>query len=125
MSQRLYYFLVVFMLMFCGRNFAQQKTGPQPLLLTYRNVVVKSTFTTSKYRMPQTKVLGYNDCVVQEKFVLLNKVPASFNTTHLGFFCKKELQLDKVIAVPFRFRLGSLAYVNYLEQKPNAVKPQQ
>ena len=54
------------------------------------------------------------------KHLLLNISPSFFLFANLGFICKKELQLDKVIAVPLRFRLGSLAYVNYLEQKPNA-----
>lgn len=41
----------------------------------------------------------------------------------IGFFCQKELQLDKITPVAFRFRLGSLDYVNWMEQKLNAVKP--
>jgi hypothetical protein len=44
----------------------------------------------------------------------------SFGSDHLGLFCKKELQLEKFTSMPFRFRLGSLDYVNYLERKPNA-----
>lgn len=47
-------------------------------------------------------------------------IPANFYSTKLGFFCKKELKLESVTKIPFRFRLGSLQTVDYMEGKPNS-----
>ena len=49
-------------------------------------------------------------------------LPQNYYAQHTGYFCKKELQLQKATNVNVFFRLGSKEYVDYLEQKPNARK---
>jgi len=44
-------------------------------------------------------------------------IPANRVVTHFGFFCRRELELEKTIRLPLRFRLGSLEYCNRLEGK--------
>ena len=44
-------------------------------------------------------------------------IPRNFYTQHLGFFCRQELKMQEV-HVPVTFRLGSMDYCNWLEQKP-------
>ena len=44
-------------------------------------------------------------------------------TKGLGFFCRQEIKMDKQTAMPVRFRLGSMQQTDWLEQKPNTVKP--
>jgi hypothetical protein len=44
-------------------------------------------------------------------------VPANFYTCNIGFFCKKELLIEKTTKIPLRFRVGSLEQCNYYEGK--------
>lgn len=53
----------------------------------------------------------------------LRLVDQDFYSNNLSFFCKKELQIEKLTKIPFRVRLGSLDYVNTLEGKGRDLKP--
>ncbi len=127
MSQRLCSFLVVFLLMFNGKIFGQ--TGPVLFFGDSAYLLFKSPqkiSTSSGYpKFSNLKVAypGYNFGSVYPSISILNVTSGKLYTDNLGFFCKKELQLEKITTVPIRFRLGSMEYVNWLEQKPNAVKP--
>jgi hypothetical protein len=48
-------------------------------------------------------------------------VAPNFYTSHLGFFCKQELKLNKSTKVPFKFRLGTVQQCDWLEGKTGAV----
>jgi len=44
-------------------------------------------------------------------------ISADYYTKQLGFFCKKELQVEKTTKLPLRFRLGNIEYTDMLEGK--------
>jgi hypothetical protein len=103
-----------------GRNTSEHQAWVYRSTPSYvKNMVLKlSAFpdpTRGRYSYP-----GYlkNEKLTRQSFHL---VPKNYVQT-LGFFCTKEFQLQKLTTVPFRFRLGSLDYVDWMEQKPNAVK---
>jgi hypothetical protein len=48
-------------------------------------------------------------------------VNPNYYTQNFGFFCKQELQLEKLTKIPFRFRLGSVQQCDWMEGKANTV----
>ncbi len=50
-------------------------------------------------------------------YFLKSPIPENFSTLSYGFFCRKELAIEKATKIPFRFRLGSLDQCNYYEGK--------
>ena len=125
MPQRLLIILVVLVLGINGEIFSQTSLVLKPIGKFVTTPTIKNVLTHSfSLKRLQTQQSFYNT-------TLTNTVPspnlsglilASAYTNHLGFFCKKELQVEKITSIPFRFRLGSLDYVNYMEQKPNSLK---
>ena len=51
------------------------------------------------------------------KFFSLRMLPANYYAANLGFFCKKEIQIQKAIKLPVKFRLGTVEYTDKLEGK--------
>jgi len=51
---------------------------------------------------------------------VIKVLPQNFYSHKLGYFCKKELQLQQATRLPIFIRLGSKDYVDYLERKPNS-----
>lgn len=79
-------------------------------------MVLKSSKSAS-----QAASRGFMDSSVQK--ISLKVLPPNFYTNQLSFFCKKELQVQKITTLPVYFRLGSKEYVDRLEQKPNTGAP--
>lgn len=44
-------------------------------------------------------------------------VSATYYFNSLGFFCQKELQIEKTLKFPVKFRLGGVAYTDQMEGK--------
>ncbi|MEO7924815.1 MAG: hypothetical protein ABIR30_14120 [Chitinophagaceae bacterium] len=119
-------FIVVLILLLQAESFGQGKIAVKKLFERPQISLEKLPGTVSFRSKPSLS----NYCFLLEaqrpadrKYISLRPISPSVYIDQLGFVCKKEYQLEKISSVPFRFRLGSLDYVNWLEQKPNAVKP--
>lgn len=52
----------------------------------------------------------------------IKTIPATFYYNSLGFFCQKELQMEKTFKFPVKFRLGSVAYTDEMEGKGKGIR---
>jgi len=128
MPQRCFVFLVVCLLMFYGKIIGQKITGKNisfPQNQSTKNSAALKNYwktTVNKFALLDGRQHNTSGYSVPATYSLRQPVPVNFYSKQLSFFCKKELQVEKITSIPLRLRIGSLEYVNYLEQKPNAVK---
>jgi len=121
MGQRLIFFLVVLLLIFQGEVFGQVK--PYDSGFSGKHLLfIKSDFGIN---LPVNGQIQSKDTAIKpvRPAISFAGISGSYYTNHLGIICKAELQLQKKTSLAIRLRLGSLDYVNWMEQKPNAIRP--
>lgn len=67
------------------------------------------------------QLIVQNRADTADKKISLQSLPQNFYNQHTGYFCKKELQLQKITSLPLYIRLGSKEYIDGLEKKPNSI----
>jgi len=115
MVQRVAGFLVVFLLMFFGSSSGQRHPAPGITINGLKKLHFQQSAKPFQSQFGRPVFLRYEECTPAPVFTLLNMPTSHTYVNNLGFFCRYELKMDKILAVPVRFRLGSKEYVDRLE----------
>jgi hypothetical protein len=121
----------LFFCMIFVANFSLAQKNVEKVLLSkgfYSNkpVVTKPSKTNTglafynKKPVSPVKIAIANNPFVSFDPVSYFLISPSHYTQNFGFFCKKELQFEKITKIPFKFRLGSVQQCDWMEGKPNA-----
>ena len=133
MPERFFYLVVVLIFIIDGETFGQltsvEKTQERPNNFQekywsgWRANNNKFWHLNADRTIIQHNVIAYD--YLHDNGTLLKQLPElkSYEVQSMSFFCRKEWQFEKATSIPLRIRLGSLEYTNYMEQKPNALKP--
>ena len=111
--------IIILLLGITRENVFSQETLPHLL----KDLPVNSkpgAFRFSKTDGVSTRIAFHNVPVQtpgNNYYALSRMLLPDYHTTSFGFFCKKELQLEKATKIPLRFRLGSLDYCDKMEGK--------
>jgi hypothetical protein len=88
-------------------------SGQSILSTSPKKLVLEHYFSTPALPLPQPLTLHNAPQMIRPTIA----IPATYYSQHLGYFCEKELQVQKATHLPLYFRLGSLDYVNKMEGK--------
>ena len=111
-----------FCMIFVGEIVSAQKT-----ILKF--APIGTTFHTINHSKPLYSVYFNNAIILQQNTGInapinfptsqFSVISPNYHTQNFGFFCKKELQMEKVTKLPIKIRLGSVQQVDWMEGKPN------
>ena len=93
---------------YCAKSYSQVGITP-------RNTAFFQTAKTHYYIL--TKVEKNRNERIMLSQNTLAPIPSAYCYQNLAFFCKVEVKLEKFSTFPIKFRLGSVPYVDSLEQK--------
>lgn len=88
----------------------------QPVFTALSSAKPNASYDTVK-RIISTQTLLSNLAESPFSSTSIKTVPSAFYYNSLGFFCRKELQVEKSLSFPLKFRLGSVAYTDQMEGK--------
>ena len=86
------------------------------LLFSFMCAQAQVTKDSAKAINLQLPVLYTKICALKYPIVQ-NQIPGNFYAKQLPFFCNKELQVQKAVGIPIKFRVGSVEYCDKLEGK--------
>jgi predicted oxidoreductase (fatty acid repression mutant protein) len=86
------------------------------LVLSVTLIHAQTVRDSSKQTIPHF-LPAYNNVLFFKPQTVQNILPGNFYAQHLPFFCNKELQIEKAVGIPIKFRLSTVEYCNKLEGK--------
>lgn len=124
-AERLLFLFVALIFFQDGEIFAQGiRKIPPALSIETQSISFKSQRRLTERSMLAVKLVPYGGKIdLSQSKKIAQPLDGGYFHDNLAFFCRTELRVEKAISVPLRFRLGSLAYADYLEGKPNSRKP--
>ncbi|MBI1343587.1 MAG: hypothetical protein GC171_11690 [Terrimonas sp.] len=135
MPQRFTFILVVLLLLISGNNFGQtkqhsfsKKNMPSVYGFFDQEGVIGGRYSRYLQWQFQKNRASLSGSITQENSTkqgmdlpllpfISTALPGDYYTRSLGFFCRKEIALEKIVPVPLRFRLGSVDYTDRMEGK--------